>query len=109
MKLVFAVVNDKDGDKVMEKLNKKGLSVTKLNSSGGFLRTGNTTLMVGVEKENLEEVLEIIEINSRSRKQVLNAPVTPVDASNIFMTKTIEVTVGGATIFVVDVEEFKKV
>lgn len=109
MKLVFAVVNDKDGHKVMSKLNKKGFSVTKLNSSGGFLRTGNTTLMVGVNKDKVEEVLEIIENNSKSRKQVVNAPITPVDAGNVFMTKPVEVDIGGATIFVVDVEKFKKI
>lgn len=109
MKLVFAVVNDKDGNRVMSKLNDKGFSVTKLCSSGGFLRTGNTTLMVGVDEEKLKEVLEIIENNSKSRKQVINAPITPVDAGNVFMANTIEVNVGGATIFVVDVEKFKKV
>lgn len=109
MKLVFAIVNDKDGNKVMSKLNEKGFSVTKLCSSGGFLRTGNTTLMVGVDETKLEEVLEIIENNSKSRKQVINTPVASVDATNIFMTNAIEVNVGGATIFVVDVEKFKKV
>ena len=69
MKLVFAVVNDKDGNRVMSKLNDKGFSVTKLCSSGGFLRTGNTTLMVGVDEEKLEEVLEIIENNSKAENK----------------------------------------
>ena len=50
MKLVFAIVHDEDGPKVMEELNRNGFSVTKLCSTGGFLKAGNTTLLVGVDE-----------------------------------------------------------
>ncbi|MDQ2087343.1 cyclic-di-AMP receptor [Herbivorax sp. ANBcel31] len=109
MKLVFAVVHDEDGYKVMSELNEKGFSVTKLSSSGGFLRSGNTTLMAGVDEKDLDKVMEIIENNSKSRKQVVNTPVTPVDIGSVFMTNPVEVNVGGATIFVIDVEKFEKI
>lgn len=112
MKLVYAIVHDDDGRKVMEELNKNGFSVTKLCSSGGFLRAGNTTLIVGVEEEKLDEVIAIVEKKSKSRKQVINTPVTPagIDAMNaMYLPYPVEVTVGGATIFVVDVERFYKV
>lgn len=109
MKLVFAVVHDEDGANVTEELNKKGFSVTKLCSSGGFLRAGNTTLLVGVPKEKVDEVIEIIESKSKSRKQIINSSMTPNGMGGMFIPYPVEVVVGGATVFVVDVERFEKV
>ena len=112
MKLVYAIVHDEDGRKVMEELNKNGFGVTKLCSSGGFLKAGNTTLLVGVEEEKLDEVIAIIEKRSKSRKQVINSPAAPggIDImSGMYMPYPVEVNVGGATIFVMDVERFYKV
>lgn len=108
MKLVFAIVHDEDGSKVMEELNKAGFSVTKLCSSGGFLKSGNTTLLVGVEEEKLEEVIGIIKKKSKSRKQVINSSMTPNGMGGMFIPYPVEVVVGGATIFVMDVERFEK-
>lgn len=109
MKLVYAIVHDEDGHKVMDELNKNGFSVTKLCSSGGFLRSGNTTLLVGVEKEKVDEVIGIIEKKSKSRKQVINSSIAPNGMNGMFMPYPVEVVVGGATIFVMDVERFEKV
>lgn len=112
MKLVFAIVHDEDGRKVMDELNKNGFSVTKMCSSGGFLRAGNTTLIVGVEEEKLDEVIAIIEKKSKSRKQVINSPVSPngVDGmSGMYMPFPVEVVVGGATVFIINVEQFYKI
>ncbi|MBQ9914625.1 MAG: cyclic-di-AMP receptor, partial [Clostridia bacterium] len=53
MKLVFAIVNNEDGNLVLRELTKAGFSVTKMASTGGFLRSGNTTLLVGTEAENV--------------------------------------------------------
>lgn len=131
MKLVFAIVHDEDGPKVMNELNKNGFRVTKLCSTGGFLRSGNTTLITGVETKKVDQVIAIIKSKSRSRKQTLNNPVpyngmgrmyTPgvsgdgIDdydmSDSIFgdagMPYPIEVLVGGATIFVLDVEQFAR-
>jgi uncharacterized protein YaaQ len=109
MKLVFAIVNDEDGRKVMDELNKSGFSVTKLCSSGGFLRAGNTTLLTGVEADEVETVIGIIEAKSKSRKQVLNSSSTPNGLGGMFMPYPVEVLVGGGTIFVIDVERYEKV
>ncbi len=112
MKLVYAIVHDEDGRKVMEELNKSGFGVTKMCSSGGFLKAGNTTLLVGVEEEKLDEVISIIEKKSKSRKQIINSPVTPggIDImGGMYMPYPVEVNIGGATIFVVDVERFYKI
>ncbi len=108
MKLVFAIVHDEDGPKVMEELNKNGFSVTKLCSSGGFLKAGNTTLLVGIEEDNLDTVIDVIKKKSKSRKQVINSSMTPNGMGGMFIPYPVEVVVGGATIFVIDVERFEK-
>lgn len=108
MKLVFAIVHSEDGQKVMDELNKNGFSVTKLCSTGGFLKAGNTTLLVGVEEEKLNDVIEIIKKMSKSRKQVLNSSMPTNGLGGMFMSYPVEVIVGGATIFVLDVERFEK-
>lgn len=109
MKLVFSIVHDEDGNKVMKKLNENGFSVTRLCSTGGFLKAGNTTLLVGVESDKLDLVIEIIKNKSKSRKQMVNNPIAPSGLGTVLMGSPVEVTVGGATIFVIDVERFEKV
>lgn len=108
MKLVFAIVHDEDGHKVMDELNKGGFSVTKLCSTGGFLKAGNTTLLVGVEEASLDAVVDIIKRRSKSRKQAINSTLTPNGMGGMFIPYPVEVVVGGATIFVLDVERFEK-
>jgi uncharacterized protein YaaQ len=108
MKLVFAIVHDEDGPKVMDELNRNGFSVTKLCSTGGFLKAGNTTLLVGVDEENLDAVIEVIRKKSKSRKQVINSNMTPNGMGGMFIPYPVEVVVGGATIFVLDVDRFEK-
>jgi len=109
MKLVFAIVNNEDGNKVMKELNKSRFFVTKLCSTGGFLKSGNTTLLVGVDEDKVDQVIEIIKRKSKSRKQIVNSPITPIDVGSMFVNNAIEVVVGGATIFILDVERFEKV
>lgn len=107
MKLVVAIVSDNDATNVITNLIKAKFYVTKLATSGGFLKTGNTTLIVGVEKERVDEVLTVIEAYSKSRKEPM--PLSTASEFGMFLGQTIEVPVGGATIFVVDVEQFKKI
>lgn len=108
MKLVFAIVHDEDEIEVMKSLNEEGFSVTKLCSSGGFLRAGNVTLLVGVPKEKVDDVISIIKAKSKSRKKLINSANVP--AMGVAMTAgyPVEITLGGATIFVVDVEKYDK-
>ncbi len=103
MKLIMAIVNYNDSNKVLNELSKHEFGVTKLSTTGGFLRNGNRTFLIGVEDEKVNEVIEIIKSKSHSRKQY----IAPTDSStNIGMP--IEVVVGGATIFVLDVDQFHK-
>lgn len=109
MKLVIAIIQDEDAAKLLDELTSKGFYTTRLATSGGFLRAGNTTILTGVEAEKVAEVTEIIENTCKSRKQMtaMQSPITGVP--DVFVPAyPIEVTVGGATVFVVDVEQFKK-
>jgi uncharacterized protein YaaQ len=109
MKLVMAIIHDEDAFHIMDMLNEKGYSVTKLASTGGFLRAGNTTLICGTNEERVPELLEIIEKRCKSRKQITSVNSTHINATESYVPYPVEVTVGGATIFVLPVEEFKKV
>lgn len=109
MKLIIAVVQDEDSQKLISRLMKAGYGVTKLATTGGFLRSGNTTLLIGVDNEKLENAMEIIENVCKSRKQVATSPSPMAGATGMYVPYPVEVTVGGATVFVVDVEEFRKI
>ncbi|MBE7010515.1 MAG: hypothetical protein E7418_03380 [Ruminococcaceae bacterium] len=110
MKLVFAIVNNEDGNLVMRELNKAGFSVTKMASTGGFLRAGNTTLLVGTDEALVQEAVDIISKHSMKRKQIMFTPEPFIGAvGNDYAAYPEEIEVGGATIFVVDVERFEKV
>lgn len=106
MKLVIAIVNNDDCHAVLNEITRQGLSATKLSTSGGFLRAGNATLMIGVEEERLSELVEIIRKFSSKRTQMVS-PNTPYTGES-FLSMPVEVTVGGATVFVLDAEQFYK-
>lgn len=109
MKLIYAIVHSDDGRRVMDELNKNGFSVTKLYSTGGFLKSGNMTLITGVEENQVDEVISIIEKKSKSRKEMMNPSMPNNGVGGMMLSYPIEVTVGGATVFVVNVERFEKV
>lgn len=108
MKLVVAVIQDKDTHKLLTGLTQEGFRATKLSSSGGFLREGNTTLLVGVEDADVERVLGLIKSTCRAREQLVT-PLSPMGGpADSYIPYPVEILVGGATIFVLDVERFEK-
>lgn len=108
MKLVIAIVHDDDAGRLMEELTKNRYRITKLATTGGFLRAGNTTLLVGIEDEEVDKVIEMIRDNCESRREITTSPAPVAGATTVFIPYPIEVTVGGATVFVVDVEKYVK-
>lgn len=106
MKLIIAIVNNDDYHAVQGEITRNGFSATKLATSGGFLRVGNATLLIGAEDEKVNDVIEIIRQFSSKRTQMVET--TPSFANEAFMTMPVEVTVGGATVFVLDVAQFFK-
>ncbi len=106
MKLVLAIVSNDDASSVTSALNKDNFQVTRLATTGGFLRAGNTTIIVGVETEKLDACLEIIGRECEKRTEIV-----PSSASydiGRYASFPIEVQVGGATVFVLDVDQFLK-
>ena len=108
MKLIIAIVQDEDASRLIGQLMDEGLSVTKLATTGGFLRAGNTTLLLGIEEERFQSAMDIIEKVCKSRKQVAASPASMVGVPGAYSPYPIEVMVGGATIFVLTVDQFVK-
>ena len=107
MKLVIAIVDYDDANSVVQNLSKKGFSSTKLATTGGFLLAGNVTILIGVDDKKVQTVIDIIKECSHSRKQMI--PITTELAFGYYPATPVEVTVGGATLFVVDVDRFEKI
>ena len=107
MKMIIAILNADDASTVVQNLMKNGFSVTKLSTTGGFLRAGNVTVLIGVDNSKVQDVIDIISTYSKSRKQLI--PTTSEAGINFYPSMPVEVTVGGATIFVLGVERFEKV
>lgn len=105
MKLIYVIVRNIDSGDITAALNKQGYYVTKLASTGGFLREGNTTLMIGTDEDKVDEVIDIVKKTCGPRKQVISNPVGPGE----YTSMNVVVNVGGATIFVMDVDRFEKI
>ncbi len=106
MKLLIAIVNNDDCPTVLSEITREGYSATKLSTSGGFLRAGNSTLLIGVEDEKVDSLIELIGKFSKKRKQIVQT--TPSFNADFFVSVPVEVNVGGATIFVLNVDQFIK-
>ena len=111
MKLVLAIVQDDDAIDLIEEVTDKDYRVTKLATTGGFLKSGNTTLMIGVEEKEVKNLINVIEDVCKRRKEMVptSTPNTIGTNSGMYVPYPIEVEVGGATIFVLDVDQFYKV
>ena len=107
MKLVLAIMGKNDSQVVRDALTEEGFQVTEMASTGGFLKAGNTTLIIGVEDNKTNKVIDIISKYSSKRKQ-LAIDTSPMIFGSISNTPT-EITTGGAIIFVLDVDRFEKV
>ncbi|WP_096203271.1 cyclic-di-AMP receptor [Bacillus sp. FJAT-45350] len=108
MKLIIAVVQDKDSNRLSEALVHTNYRATKLSSTGGFLKAGNTTFLIGTEDDNVSDVLEIIKDNCQSREQLV-APISPMGGNaDSYVPYPVEVQIGGATVFVLPVEQFEQ-
>lgn len=104
MKLVIAVVQDNDSTRLINGLAEANYRSTKLASTGGFLKQGNTTLMIGCQEEDVEEVLNIIKSYcSEDRMKDLEALTSRASVDLYTMGKF---EIGGATVFVLPVDSF---
>ena len=107
MKMILAVIDKDDSPGVISNLSKEGYSITRLSTTGGFLRAGNVTILVGVDDEKTKDVISIIKQHSKSRTQQI--PTIIGNEASYISPMPVEVSVGGATIFVLNVEQFEKI
>ena len=111
MKLITAIVNKEDSRAVCNELLKHKFYVTRLATTGGFLKKGNCTLMIGTEAEKVDEAIQLIKETCGKRQRITcNVPapnIGSISAGYMMMPMTVEL--GGATIFVTDVERFEKI
>ncbi len=106
MKLIMAVVQDKDSNKLSNALMEHNFRSTKLASTGGFLKSGNTTFIIGTDDHRVDKALQVIKENCQSRDQMV-APVSPMGGNaDSYVPYPVEVEVGGATVFVLPIEQF---
>jgi uncharacterized protein YaaQ len=109
MKMILAIVNNDDSRTLLDRLMRRGFSATVTSSSGGYLRVGNTTIFCGVEDDQVDEVMSLIREGCPNRVQYVT-PLPPVmEPGEVHIPTPIEKHVGGATVFVLDVERFEKV
>ena len=109
MKLVLAVVQAEDANGLLTQLSNRGFRTTRIKTVGGFLRESNATVFVGVEDEEVEAVVQTIRENCTTRQQQITAIPAVMEPGEFFLPYPVEVEVGGATIFVLDVDRFEQV
>jgi uncharacterized protein YaaQ len=107
MKLIMSIVNNDDSGRLCDALTRAGYRATTVSTTGGFLRQGNATVLVGTDDERVPHVLQIIRENCHTRRQFIN-PLPPVaEPGEMYIPTPVEVQVGGATVFVLNVVQYE--
>jgi uncharacterized protein YaaQ len=108
MKLVMSIVHNDDARRLVDALTGADYRATTISTTGGFLRQGNATILVGIEDDQISHVLELIKKNCQTRRQFVN-PLPPVaETGEMYLPTPVEVQVGGATVFVLDIVQFEQ-
>lgn len=109
MKLVIAFVHVDDVGMILTKLQRANISVTALESRGGFLRRGNSTILTAVEEGEVERVLAILRETCRPRVEHVDTTFASGSLESVGLPATAEIPVGGATVLVLDVARVVKI
>lgn len=105
MKLIIAIVQKADSNKLQRAFIKNNVRATKLATTGGFLSEGNTTFLIGAADEEVKNILDIIKAKSKSREEFIQPNLIQ---TGLALNQLVKVTVGGATCFIVKVDQFKR-
>ena len=109
MKLIVAVVQGKDADRLVQALTARGFRATRIDSTGGFLRESNVTLLIGVQEAYAPEVMRIVRENSYTRTRFVNPLMPIVEPGEFFVSQAIEAHEGGAVCFVLTIERYERI
>lgn len=107
--MILAIVQDKDARGLVEALVAAEFQATKLASTGGFLREGNATILIGTEENKVDPVLAIIQRCCHVREQLVSPLPPVVEPVDSYISAPVKVQVGGAVVFVLDVERMAKI
>lgn len=107
MKAIVAVVQGQDAIRLGNALRKNNIRFTTIDSTGGFLRERNATFMMGVANEDLDKVLDVVKTSCHTRSEYVSSYPSAFDPTEFYMPRPIEVQVGGASVWVLDVEQFE--
>jgi uncharacterized protein YaaQ len=105
-RLMAAVIQEQDVENATNSLNELGLPVTRLASTGGFLGRRNTTLLIGLSAGQEETIVHTLSKTCRRRVEYV---ATPIEGSPLPFPSPTPITVGGAIIFTVEVEQYVEV
>lgn len=108
LKLVIIIASDTDADRLMKALIQQGFPATKVSSTGGFLHRGNATILSGIEAGEVEAVLAMVRAECHARNEYVPVQTLPFFGEGTALSEPVEVRVGGAIVFVVNVERFEK-
>ncbi len=108
LKMAVCVVHHRDKGRVTEALLRAGFKFTTIGSSGGFLREGSVTLLIGVTEEELPSLRAVVAENCQRREQMVSVGGFEGTATATFAPNAVKVQVGGAVMFVLDVDSFER-
>jgi uncharacterized protein YaaQ len=108
LKLVIIIASDSDADRLMKALIQQGYPATKIGSTGGFLHRGSATILSGVEADEVDQVLAMVRAECHARTEYVPVQTLPFFGESAALSEPVEVRVGGAIVFVVNVERFEK-
>lgn len=108
LKLVIIIASDSDADRLMKALIQQGYPATKIGSTGGFLHRGSATILSGVEADEVDQVLAMVRAECHARTEYVPVQPLPFFGESAALSEPVEVRVGGAIVFVVNVERFEK-
>ena len=108
LKLVIIIAADSDADRLMKRLIEQGFPATKISSTGGFLHRGSATILSGVEENEVDEVVAMVRAECHARTEYMPVQTLPFLGESSPLSEPLEVRVGGAIVFVVNVERFEK-
>ncbi len=109
LKLIVIIASDTDADKLIKRLVGQGYPATKISSTGGFLRKGNATILSGVEADEVDQIIALVRQECYARTEYVPVQTLPFFGEGSVLAEPIEVRVGGAIVFVVDVERFERI
>src|SRR3989304_4865789 len=108
MKLILAIIQKDDAGMLVDALTKREYRATRINTAGGFLKESNATILVGVSDDQVDDVLSVIKANCQVRTKQVN-PLPPImEPGEFYVPYPVDIEVGGATVFVLDVLDYKR-